>query len=324
MDSKTQTVASQISDEELLDSYSQAVTSVVRAVGPSVLGINVQKESAGREILEGAGSGIAITPDGFVLTNHHVIEGAKRIIVSLVDGRQSSAQLVGEDPHTDLAVIRVNLSHISPAKLGDSEKLIVGQLAIAIGNPYRFQNSVSAGVISSLGRSLRTETGRLIDNVIQTDIALNPGNSGGPLVDSRGEVIGINTAIFLPAQGISLSIPSNTVSWVAGELITRGRIDRLVLGIGAQTTKISRVIQNLFALSSNSVVEVLTSEEGSIAQKTGLLVGDLIFECDGEQITCVDDMHRVLTLRRGERLHRLVLLRERRIVSLELTASSAN
>jgi S1-C subfamily serine protease len=261
-----------------------------------VAAINIHKQQArGFNGAEGAGSGVIITPDGFVLTNNHVVEDSSSLEVSLTDGRSFAAQVIGADPATDLAVIRISDSSLPAAELGDSEGLRVGQLVIAIGNPLGFQSTVSAGVISALGRSLRSQTGRLIDNVIQTDVALNPGNSGGPLVDSRGRVIGINTAMIFMAQGISFAIPINTARWIVSELVMHGRVRRAYLGIGAQSRPVNRRLQHRLALKVQSVVEVATVEQGGPAARAGLRRGDLIFALGEQQVATVDDLHRLLT-----------------------------
>jgi S1-C subfamily serine protease len=284
------------SDAELLDAYSRAVIGVAERVGPSVVAINVTRQ-AGRAPngVEGAGSGMLITPDGFVLTNNHVVEGSSSLEVALTDGRSFAAQVVGTDPATDLAVIRISDGGLPTVELGDSQGLRVGQMVIAIGNPLGFQSTVSAGVISALGRSLRTESGRLIDNVIQTDVALNPGNSGGPLVDSRGRVIGINTAMIFMAQGISFALPVNTARWVVSELVMHGRVRRAYLGIGAQSRPVNRSLQHRLALKGQSLVEVATVEPGGPAGRAGLRRGDLIFSLGGQPVANVDDLHRLLS-----------------------------
>ncbi|MEE9522932.1 MAG: trypsin-like peptidase domain-containing protein [candidate division NC10 bacterium] len=302
-------------DEDLLDAYSRAVVGVVDKVGPAVISIGVRKRTRSpRYGQEGAGSGVIIAPDGFVLTNHHVVEGAEDIQVRLTDGRSFSAHLVGSDPATDLAVVRAEASNLPTADLGDSDSLRVGQLVIAIGNPLGFQSTVSTGVISALGRALRSQSGRLIENVIQTDVPLNPGNSGGPLVDSRGRVIGINTAMIFMAQGISFAVPVNTVKWVVGELVTRGKVRRAYLGIAGQVRPIGRRIQRHLELQAATAVEVVSAEEEGPAHRAGLRDGDLLVGVNGKSVASVDDIHRLLTgwtggsplsltiLRNGERL----------------------
>ena len=302
-------------DEDLLDAYSRAVVGVVDKVGPAVISIGVRKRTRSpRYGQEGAGSGVIIAPDGFVLTNHHVVEGAEDVQVRLTDGRSFSAHLVGSDPATDLAVVRAEASNLPTADLGDSDSLRVGQLVIAIGNPLGFQSTVSTGVISALGRALRSQSGRLIENVIQTDVPLNPGNSGGPLVDSRGRVIGINTAMIFMAQGISFAVPVNTVKWVVGELVTRGKVRRAYLGIAGQVRPIGRRIQRHLELQAATAVEVVSVEEEGPAHQAGVREGDLMLSVNGKSVASVDDIHRLLTgwtggsplsltiLRNGERL----------------------
>ena len=288
------------SDRELLDACSRAVTQVVETVGPSVVAISVRKNRAARGPgaepgAEGAGSGVIITPDGFVLTNNHVVENSGGLEVSLTDGRTFDAQVVGTDPATDLAVIRISDGGLPASELGDSDLLKVGQLVIAIGNPLGFQSTVSAGVVSALGRSLRSQSGRLIDGVIQTDAALNPGNSGGPLVDSRGRVVGINTAMIYMAQGISFAIPINTARWVVTELVMHGRVRRAYLGIGAQSRPVNRRIQHSLELSNPLVVQVIRVEPGGPAEQAGLEEGDCIFGLNENQVGTVDDLHRLLS-----------------------------
>jgi S1-C subfamily serine protease len=286
------------SDVELLDAYSHAVISVVDTVGPAVVSIAVNKggrNGRGRgPDLSGAGSGVIIAPDGYILTNSHVVHGASRIEASLTDGRSFPATLVGEDPATDLAVIRVSDSGLPYATLGDSAALRVGQLVIAIGNPLGFQSTVSTGVVSALGRSLRSQTGRLIENIIQTDVPLNPGNSGGPLVDSRGRVIGINTAIIMMAQGISFSIPVNTAKWVVSQLLRHGRVRRGYLGIAGQQRPLDRRLARFHNLANESAVEVASAEANAPAGRAGLQAGDLIVAISDQIVTSVDDLHRFL------------------------------
>ncbi len=296
-------------DAQLLDAYSQAVVGVVEVVGPAVVAIGVRKEAGKRTDGEGAGSGVLIAPDGFVLTNNHVIEGADNIGVTLTDGYAFQAQLVGTDPATDLAVIRVSGSSLPTARLGDSDLLRVGQMIVAIGNPLGFQSTVSTGVVSALGRSLRSQSGRLIENVIQTDVALNPGNSGGPLVDSRGKVVGINTAMIHMAQGISFAVPVNTARWVVGELVTKGKVRRAYLGIGAQARPVSRRIQRQLHTPKPYVVEVVNIEANGPAQRAGVVRGDIILSVADQQITSVDDLHRLLTTLRADSEVDLLILR---------------
>src|SRR5581483_7881256 len=280
-------------DEELLDAYSRAVVSVVENVGPAVVSIQVKNRQS-RGTGEGAGSGVIITPDGFVLTNNHVVEHSQELKVNLTDGNTLPAQIVGTDPATDLALVRVDAPRLPMAHLGDSAALRVGQLAIAIGNPLGFQNTVSAGVVSALGRSLRGQTGRLIENVIQTDVALNPGNSGGPLVDSRGRVVGINTAIIALAQGISFAIPVDTARWVVAELLAWGRVRRGYLGVAARQRPVERRLAYRHGVAGAGAVEVLSVEPGAPAAQAGLAEGDLIVAVDGRPVTTVDDLHRAL------------------------------
>ena len=276
-------------DRELLDAYSSAVTQAVDRVSPSVVRID-----AGR----GGGSGVIFTPDGLILTNWHVVDGAAHVRVVMADGRSLPADLVGDDADTDLAVVRADASSEPPlpwARFGDSRAVRVGQLAIAIGNPYGFHHSVTAGVVSALGRSLRSRTGRLMDDIIQTDASLNPGNSGGPLVTSRGEVIGINTATIQPAQGLCFAIASNTARYVAARLIRDGRIRRSYIGLAGQTVPIPRPIARANQLAVTSGVFVVSVEARSPAAAAGLRDGDVVLAFAGQPVTGVDDLHRLLT-----------------------------
>jgi len=288
-------------DGRLLDAYSRAVTEAVEKAGPSVVnievhGMNGDRPGGRRSRAEGgAGSGFLFTPDGLILTNSHVVHGSRRIEVTVQDGRHVEASLVGDDPDTDLAVIRITGEDLRPVALGDSSELRAGQLVIAIGNPFGFQATVTAGVVSALGRSLRSRSGRLMDNIIQTDAALNPGNSGGPLVDSRGQVVGVNTAVILPAQGLCFSIPVNTARWVASRLIQHGRIRRGWLGLGGQTAKLQRRLVVHHQLGTDSGMLVLHVEPGSPAQRAGFQEGDVIVRFGGESVSGVDDLHRLLT-----------------------------
>ncbi len=312
------------SDEELLDAYSRAVISVVDKVGPAVVSIGVKKHAArSAQTVEGAGSGVIITPDGFVLTNNHVVEDANDLEVGLTDGSATTAQVVGTDPATDLAVVRIEGSRLPIAELGDSSALRVGQLVIAIGNPLGFQSTVSTGVVSALGRGLRSQSGRLIENVIQTDVPLNPGNSGGPLVDSRGRVVGINSAMIYMAQGISFAIPVNTARWVVGELVTRGKVHRAYLGIAGQVRPISRRAQRYFELPASSVVEVMSIEEHGPAYQGGLRKGDQIAALNGQNVATVDDLHRLLTGTAAGSTVSLTILRNRERRELHVVVGDA-
>jgi S1-C subfamily serine protease len=283
-------------DDALLDTYSQVVTSAVESVAGSVIKIDVSVPARGRQApRSGSGSGFIFTPDGFALTNSHVVHGGGKIDVSLGDGRHVSAALVGDDPHTDLAVIRLDAPNLTPARLGDSQAIRPGQIAIAIGNPYGFQATVTAGVVSALGRSLQSRSGRLIEDVIQTDAALNPGNSGGPLVNSRGEVIGVNTAIIQSAQGICFAIAINTAKLFAARLIRDGRVRRSYVGIAGQTVPLLTRVVRYFGLTTETAVFVVSVEAGSPAQRAGLKEGDLIVSFGELPVRGIDDLLRLLT-----------------------------
>lgn len=294
-----------LDDLALLDAYSQAVVGAAEKISPSVVKIDVA-QAAGRSSSgeprerQGGGSGFVFTPDGLILTNSHVVHDARRIDVSLADGQHFPARSIGDDAATDLAVIRVDLpsnsaSSLVAAPLGDSRKLRVGQLAIAIGNPYGFQYTVTAGVVSALGRSLRSYSGRLIDDVIQTDASLNPGNSGGPLVTSDGRVVGVNTATIMGAQGLCFAIGINTAKFVAGRLLRDGRIRRSYIGVEAQNAPLHRRLVRFYDLPQESGVFVVSVADGSPAQKAGLRQGDVIIALDGKPVAGVDDLHRLLT-----------------------------
>ena len=290
-------------DEPLLDAYSRAVTNAVEKVSPAVVNIDVVGQIRSRrgnnprlpQETRGNGSGFIFTPDGYILTNSHVVHNATKIEVTLSDGRRCQAELIGDDPDTDLAVIRINAPNLVAAKLGDSQSLKAGQVAIAIGNPYGFQCTVTAGVVSAVGRSFRSNSGRLIDDIIQTDAALNPGNSGGPLVSSRGEVIGVNTAIISRAQGICLAIPINTAKFVVGPLIRDGKIRRSYIGVGGQTVPLPRRLINFHNLAVESGILIISIEDNSPAQKVGLLERDVIVGFGEKAIANIDDLHKVLS-----------------------------
>ncbi len=289
----------------MLDAYSTAVTGAVERISPSVVHIEVHQalpeRSPGRtrpgepRERQGGGSGFVFTPDGLILTNSHVVHEAVRIAVTLNDGRRMPATLIGDDPATDLAVIRVDQPGLAAAALGDSQKLRVGQIVIAIGAPYGFQSTVTAGVVSALGRSLRSYSGRLIDDVIQTDASLNPGNSGGPLVDSTGRVVGVNTATILPAQGICFAIGINTAKFVASRLLRDGRLRRSFIGVSAQTVPVHRRVVRFYDLPKESGALVQSVEPASPAKRAGLREGDVIVALEGQPVAGVDDLHRLLT-----------------------------
>jgi S1-C subfamily serine protease len=304
-------------DQALLDAYSRAVIDVVERVGPAVVRLDVTSDQERRR--GGTGSGVIVAPDGLVLTNSHVVGGAARVSATTVDGRSLTARVVGDDPDTDLALVRVDAPVTLPAApLGNSKLLKRGQLVIAIGNPLGFESTVTTGVVSALGRSLRARSGRLIDDVIQTDAALNPGNSGGPLVSSHGEVVGINTAVIMGAQGICFAVASNTASFVLGELVRHGRVRRAHIGIAAQQFALSRRRRHAASLTQESAVMVASIEPGSPAERAGLNAGDVILALDGMAITGADDLIRVLA---GDKIGRTVELEvlhdgSRRILSL--------
>lgn len=307
-------------DDESLDAYSGAVVCASEKISPSVVNIEVTQaaKQGRRNDMRAGGSGFVFTPDGFILTNSHVIHGASGMDVTLPDGRKYQALLVGDDPDTDLAVIRIQAPDLAAASLGDSNAIRVGQLVIAVGNPYGFQYSVTAGVVSALGRSLRAKSGRLIDNVIQTDAALNPGNSGGPLVNARGEVIGVNTAIIMPAQGICFAIGINTAKFVAARLIKDGRVRRSYIGVAGQDVPIDRRLVLYYNLSVRSGVLVATVEGGSPAMKAGLLMGDIIIGFDRGPVESIDDLHKLLTYERIGKRFPVTLLRRTSRLTLDI------
>jgi S1-C subfamily serine protease len=281
----------EVHDTDLLDAYSQAVVRAVDLVSPTVVTLERGQERQP----QGHGSGFIFTPDGLILTNSHVVHGAASLHVILPDRRRLSATLIGEDPHTDLAVVRVAVSDLPAAKLGDSSKIRVGQLVVAIGSPHGFDATVTTGVVSALGRSLRARSGRLMDDIIQTDAALNPGNSGGPLVNSRGEVIGVNTAVILPAQGLCFAIAANTAQFVASRLIRDGRIRRSFLGVAGQNVPIARQIVRFYDLRVSNGILIASIEPNSPASQSELKEGDVIIGFADRDVESIDQLHRLLT-----------------------------
>ena len=309
----------ELAEDVLLDAYSSSVTKAVETVSPAVVNINHSIVGrSGKPTHGGSGSGFIFTPDGFILTNSHVVRKAKSIEVVLSDGRKFFADLIGDDPDTDLAVIRIDSPGIIPVNFGDSGKIKTGELVIAIGNPYGFQASVTAGVVSALGRSLRSNTGRLIDNVIQTDAALNPGNSGGPLVNSRGEVIGVNTAAILPAQNICFATAINTAKFVAAKLIKDGKIKRSYIGIAGQDASIHRRIVYHYSLPSGKSIMVISVEKNSPAEKAKLKEGDRIISFNSIPVTGIDDLHKLLTDTQVGTKSELKVLRGTEILDLQI------
>jgi S1-C subfamily serine protease len=282
-------------DFELLDSYSKAVISAAEKVSPSVVHIEVMQRTRSEGVLGGSGSGFIFAQDGLIFTNSHVVHNAAGIRASLPDGRSFSADLIGDDPDTDLAIIRISGNELTALELGDSQKIKVGQLVIAIGNPYGFQHSVTAGVVSALGRTFRSYTGRLIDNVIQTDAALNPGNSGGPLINTKGEVIGVNTAVIPGAQGICFAISVKTAKFITAQLISEGKVRRSYLGIAGQNVPVHRRIVRFHNLSNESGVFVISVEKNSPAQRAGIKDGDIILSFKNKDISGIDDLHKMLS-----------------------------
>ena len=301
---------------DALDPYSRAVVDTVDRVGPTVVHIHGERTD-GRRL--GSGSGVIYTPDGYLLTNSHVVSGAAKLTVSLTDGRQVAARLVGDDPDTDLAVLQIDADHLEHARLGDSQALRVGQLVVAIGNPFGFQTTVTAGVVSALGRSLRARSGRLIDSVIQTDAPLNPGNSGGPLVSARGEVVGINTAIIAAGQGICFAISANTAAFVAQRLMRDGRVKRSQIGVAGQDVTLDRRLIRHHALAKPTGILVASLTDGGPGAAAGLLPGDVIVGFADQPIGGIDDLHRLLTAERAGVAAVLRVLRAAELLELRIT-----
>ena len=301
-----------MSDTELLDAYSHAVTSAVEIVAPAVVRIE-----SGR----GGGSGFVFAPDGLIITNAHVVEGGERPVVALPDGRSCTASLIGSDPDTDLAVLKISAPDLQVIAIGDSRRLRVGQIVIAVGNPFGFQHTVTAGVVSATGRSLRSRTGRLMSGLVQTDAALNPGNSGGPLVDTRGEVIGINTAVIVPAQGISFAVSAETARLVVPQLLREGRVRRSYLGIAAQDVPLPRRLVRHHRLAADAGVLVTEVVAGGPAARAGVRDGDLLVSFDGDTVERTDDLHRLLTGDQVDRSVPLQLLRGTDLVTLSISPS---
>jgi len=318
-------------DGELLDAYSRTVTTVAEQVSPAVVKIEVQGTPPpvegrpgprrGPQEGGGSGSGFVMTPDGYVLTNSHVVSGAKRLAAIFQDGTRLPAHVVGDDPPTDIALVRIDGGHLPALQFADSSRLRVGQLAVAVGNPYGFDCTVTAGVVSALGRSLRTKTGHLVDDVIQTDAALNPGNSGGPLVDARGRVIGVNTAMIMPAQGICFAIASNTAAFVMTKLIHEGRVRRSYLGVAGQNVPLHRRVVRYHGLAKESGVFVVNVEPNSPAAQAGLHEGDLIVAFGTQPVAGIDDLHRLLTEEQAGLDVAMTIIRDLKVQTLRVAPS---
>ena len=330
-DNKTQTENTNsnnlpaVRDNHLLDAYSQTVSGVARNTSSAVAHLKVRKPQQNNNRRQrrqnpdgGSGSGFIISSDGYIVTNSHVVNGATHIEATLPDGRSFKANLVGDDPATDLAVIKVDGERFPSLFFADSASLQVGQIAIAIGNPYGFQHSLTAGVVSALGRTLRSQSGRLIDDVIQTDAALNPGNSGGPLVDSRGQVIGVNTAVILPAQGICFAVAANLAQYVVGELILTGRVRRAYIGVGAQGVPLPPMVRNTIKWNHPSGVLVQTIEENGPAAKAGIRKGDVLIALDGQPVTSIDSLHKKLDEDAINKKLMLHVLRENQLINIDV------
>jgi len=307
-------------DGALLDAYSSTIVRAVERVGPAVALVSVRKRARGsRSDRGGAGSGFAFTPDGYLLTNSHVVHDANAIRVAFANGREFEGDLIGEDSETDVAIVRVGADRLPIAELGRSSTLRVGQIAIAIGNPLGFQNTVTAGVISALGRSLRAASGRLMDDIIQTDVALNPGNSGGPLVDSRGDVIGLNTAMIAGAQAICFATGVDTVRWVMGQLLAHGRVRRAFIGVSGATVAVDRRLQRAFNLEGATGVRVIEVQRGSPAQRAGVEDGDLLVTAEGRPLTGIEVLQRILDAERIDVPVHVRVIRRGRLLDFTIT-----
>jgi S1-C subfamily serine protease len=319
------------SDEEALDAYSRAVVHAVDSVGPAVVKVDVIRKTRNAngnrghaEPEKGGGSGFVFADDGLILTNSHVVADAAALTVALPDGRRSDADLVGHDPDTDLAVLKISAPELSVARLGDSSRLRPGQLVVAVGNPYGLQHTVTAGVVSALGRSLRSTSGRLIDNVIQTDAALNPGNSGGPLVTTDGDVVGVNTAMIMGGQGLSFAVPINSARVVIPALLREGRVRRSYLGVAVQDVPLLRRVVRYFHLPAETGVLVVSLEPDGPAARAGVREGDILVECAGEPVSGADDLHRRLTVERIGRRLPVGVIRGTERLTLEVEPKEAN
>jgi S1-C subfamily serine protease len=296
----------------LLDAYSQAVIRVVETVSPGVISVSGRDH----ERAAGSGSGFLITPDGYAVTNSHVVGGRSRLVAEVADGDRVEAVVIGDDPPTDIALLRLAASDLPFARIGDSEQLRVGQLVIAMGSPLGLHATVSTGVVSALGRSMRSRDGRLIENIVQHAAPINPGNSGGPLVDSRGQIVGVNTAIIAFAQGLGFAIPSNTAQWIATEILVHGRVRRRTLGITAQVHRVSRQFMRTLDLLTDQVVEVMDVADGSPAAKAGLAAGDLIVAINDRLVANVDDIHRILSHPSSSPSLELTIIRDHRKMAI--------
>ncbi len=309
---------SQQPDQELLDDYSKTIVKVAEEVSPAVVHLKVKKANRKRKRDQGSGSGFILSPEGFILTNSHVVSGAKSIEVATQDGFHFKGTLVGDDPFTDIAVLRIHGDKLPTAPLADSDKVRVGEIAIAIGNPYGFESTVTAGVVSALGRSLRSSTGRLIDDVLQTDAALNPGNSGGPLVNSRGQVIGVNTAVILPAQGLCFAVAANTAEHIASKLIINGKVRRAYIGIGGQVVALSNRFRSFHGLEQKTGLLIVETASQGPAEKAGLKKGDVVIGYNDFSISNINQLHQLLSEERIGKKGILEIIRKNNKILLDI------